>query len=158
MFIEISTWIHLFRVGKMDYSATRSLNFSLFLWHSCYVPMGAIIPGAFSNGLNINKYISHLTDTGLWGRENLGNGSQAEHDIDHPRDHTPWEWELCWAHFLGLLVPGWDVSPGGLRCVGEPQSWTHDISEQPPATQVQGVHMHPEPQPVLQVRKDLLQK
>lgn len=43
------------------------------------------------------------------------------------------------------------------RCLGEPQSWTSDVSERPPATQVKGVHTHPEPQPghfVLQVRKD----
>lgn len=74
---------------------------------------------------------------------------------------APWEWELCWAHFLGLLVPDWDISPTGLRCIGEPQSWASDVSEQPPATEVQGVHTHPEPQPghfVLQIKEDLLQK
>lgn len=69
MFIEISTWIHLFRVGKMDYSATCSLDFSLFLYHSCYVPMGAISPGPFSNGLNITW--SHIIQTQSSGEEKI---------------------------------------------------------------------------------------
>lgn len=54
-------YMDIFWVGKIYYSATCSLNFSLFLKCSCYVPMGARVPGPLSNGLYITQAcITHM--------------------------------------------------------------------------------------------------
>lgn len=65
------TWVDTLRVGMIYYSAACSLKFSLFLSCSCHVPMGAIVSGPLSDGLNITAAgLTHTESSG--DRGNVG--------------------------------------------------------------------------------------